>query len=142
MAHEEKRAWIMVVVSAVGFAFYVVTVLTRADGRSLTEVPYVWPLIWTIVGAIVVAIVLEIVVSMAAGRDGTKTDQRDREITRFGDTVGQSFVVIGALSALLMAMFEFDYFWIANAVYVCFVLSAVLGSLARISAYRKGFQPW
>lgn len=142
MAHEEKRAWIMVVVSTVGFAFYVVTVLSRADGRSLTDVTYVWPLVWTIVGAIIAAIVLEIIVSMAAGRDGTKKDQRDREITRFGDAIGQSFVVIGGVAALLMAMLELDYFWIANAVYVCFVLSAVLGSVARIFAYRRGFQPW
>jgi hypothetical protein len=144
MAHEEKRAWIMGVVSAVGFAVYVVVLLSRAGAQAggLTEVAYVWPLVLTIVGAIVVSIVLEIAVAATAGKDGTKKDQRDREIGRFGEYVGHSFVVIGAVAALLMSMLELDHFWIANAVYTAFALSAVLGSTARIFAYRKGFHPW
>ena len=142
MAHEEKRAWIMGVVSAVAYAIYALTVLTRADGRALTDVEYIWPLIWTIVGAIIASIVLEILAAASAGKDGTKKDQRDREIARFGDYVGHSFVAIGGVAALLGAMFEFDYFWIANAVYLAFVLSAVLGSVAKIMAYRHEFQTW
>ena len=43
-------------------------------------------------------------------------------------------------SALTMA--ELDYFWIANAIYLAFVLSALLGSMAKLMAYRHGFQPW
>ena len=32
-------------------------------------------------------------------------------------------------------------FWIANAVYLGFVLSAVVGSVAKVVAYRRGL-PW
>jgi hypothetical protein len=39
-------------------------------------------------------------------------------------------------------MAEVPHFWIANAVYLAFTLSAILGSVARIFAYRRGFQPW
>lgn len=42
-------------------------------------------------------------------------------------TVGQSFVVIGGVAALLMAMAEWEHFWIANVIYLAFVLSAILG---------------
>ena len=42
----------------------------------------------------------------------------------------------------VMAMAELDYFWIANLIYLAFVLSAILGSVAKIVAYRRGFQPW
>jgi len=66
----------------------------------------------------------------------------DREIYRFGEYIGQSFVVIGGVAALLMAMAEWDHFWIANVIYLTFVLSAMLGSVAKIVAYRRGFQPW
>ena len=41
-----------------------------------------------------------------------------------------------------MAMAEWDYFWIANVIYLCFVLSAILGSIAKIVAYRQGFPQW
>jgi cell division protein FtsW (lipid II flippase) len=71
-----------------------------------------------------------------------KMDQRDREINRFGEYIGQSFVVIGGVAALILSMAEFDHFWIANAVYLAFVLSALLGSTAKVIAYRRGFQPW
>jgi hypothetical protein len=37
VAHEEKRAWIMLVVSLVGYAVYVALVLGRLDGRALTD---------------------------------------------------------------------------------------------------------
>ena len=50
--------------------------------------------------------------------------------------------VIGAVAALVMAMAEVDHFWIANAVYLAFLLSALLSSTAKIAAYRKGFHTW
>ncbi len=146
MAFEEKRAWIMLVVTVIGGAIYLVVVLGRAGDVPLAEVSYVAPLLWTIGGAIVAAIVLNIAVGIAAGmgaeKDARQKDQRDREIDRFGEMVGGSFVVIGAVSALGMAMAEWAHFWIANVIYVGFVLSAILGSVARIFAYRKGFHPW
>ena len=146
MAYEEKRAWILLVVSIAAYAGYLVVVLGRAGGDiPLAEVPYAAPLLWSIGAAIVASIVLSIVAGIVAGIASPKarqTDQRDREIGRFGDSVGQAFVVIGGVAALLMAMFELGYFWIANVVYLCFVLSAVVGSIARIAAYRHGFQPW
>lgn len=50
--------------------------------------------------------------------------------------------MIGALAALVLALAEADHFWIANVIYLAFALSAVLGSVAKIFAYRRGFQSW
>lgn len=140
VAYEEKRAWIMAVVSAIAYAVYAILVLARADDGRLVDTPYAATLLWTVGGAIVASIVLNI--AAAASRDGHRTDQRDREINRFGDYIGQSFVAVGGVAALLMALAEWDHFWIANAVYLAFVLSAILGSVAKIVAYRRGFQSW
>lgn len=145
MASEEKRAWIMIVVSACAYAIYLATVLGRRGDLPLHEVPYATPMLWSIGGGIVASIVLSIIVSIAhAIMEGSedKPDQRDREISRFGDHIGQSFVVFGGSSALIMALLKTDHFWIANAIYLAFVLSALLGSTAKIFAYRKGFHPW
>jgi hypothetical protein len=77
VAYEEKRAWIMLVVSAFAYVVYPVIIL----GRS-SQTP-------------------------------------------------------------LMALAEWDHFWIANVIYLTFVLSAVVGSVAKIFAYRQGgFQSW
>jgi hypothetical protein len=140
VTHEEKRAWILGIAAVASYAVYLVLVLGRTGGRPLAETPYAATLLWTVGTSIVATIVLSIVVAMVS-KDGTK-DQRDREIGRFGEYVGHSFVVIGAVAALVLAMAEAPYFWIANAVYLAFTLSAILGSVARIFAYRRGFQPW
>jgi cell division protein FtsW (lipid II flippase) len=142
MASEEKSAWIMILVAVVAYAIYVAVLFGRIDGGSISNVDYVRPMLWTIGGSIVAAIVLNIIAGMLSPKDAGKKDQRDREIDRFGEHVGQSFLVIGALAGLVLAMAELDYFWIANALYLGFVLSAVLGSIAKIFAYRGAFQSW
>jgi hypothetical protein len=143
MPFEEKRAWAMVVVTVGVYATYLAVILRRAGDAPLAEVPYVAALLWSIGAAIGVSIVLSIVLSTFSppGEAGRK-DQRDREINRFGEYVGQSFVVIGGVAALGLSMAEVAYFWIANAVYLAFVLSALLGSTAKIVSYRIGFHPW
>ncbi|MET8851739.1 hypothetical protein [Amycolatopsis sp. NPDC004625] len=138
--HEEKRAWILGIAALASYAVYLAVVLSRAGSRPLAEVPYAGALLWTVGASIVATIVLSIVVAVIS-KDGAK-DQRDHEIGRFGEHVGHSFVVIGAVAALLLAMAGAPHFWIANVVYLAFTLSAILGSVARIFAYRRGFQPW
>ncbi len=138
MAFEEKRAWALAVIAVVGYAVYAVVVLSGADGRPLTEVPYVGAVLWTMGLGIVAGIVSGIWFGVTARNEGPQVDERDREIGRFGDHVGQSFVVIGGVSAMALAMVEAAHFWIANVLYLCFVLSAVLGSVAKIAAYRRG----
>jgi hypothetical protein len=66
----------------------------------------------------------------------------DRQIGRLGDYTGQSFVIIGAVAAMMMAMAGWDRFWIANVIYLCFVLSAILGSITKTIAYRRSVPQW
>ena len=98
-------------------------------------------MLWSIGLSIVASIVGTIVVSIV-WRDGGKKDQRDREIDRIGEYTGQSFLVIGGLAGLILAMLEVDWFWIANALYLGFVLSALLGSVTKIGLYRRGLPTW
>jgi len=142
VTHEEKRAWIMLVVSTVAYAAYVIIVLGRAEGRPLADVPYAAALLWTVGGAIAASIAAEIGIGVVTPRASRVKDVRDREIGRLGEHVGQSFVIVGAVAAMLMAMAGWDRFWIANVVYLCFVLSAVLGSVAKVVMYRRGLPQW
>lgn len=142
MAFAEKRAWIMLLVSTVAYAVYVVVVLRRSSGVPLADAPYESALVGTIVASIVVSIILNIVVGMFTPKGEEKPDQRDREIYRTTEYIGQSFVVIGAVAAMILALLQAPYFWIANAVFLCFVLSALLSSIAKIFAYRTGFGSW
>lgn len=141
MTAEERRAWITLVVSVGGYAVYLAVILARAGDAPLTEVSYAAAMLWTIGSAIVVSILLNIGIAVFTP-EHDKKDERDREINRLGEYIGQSWVVAGGVTALVMAMAELAYFWIANAVYLAFVLSAIFGSIAKIFAYRRGFQSW
>ena len=61
-----------------------------------------------------------------------------RVISRFGEYVTRWFVIAGAAAGLCMAMARWDYFWIANVIYLGFVLWAVAGSALKLVAYRRG----
>lgn len=142
MAFEEKRAWMLALVALGAYATYLIVILSRAEGTALTEVPYAATVLWTVGGAIVAGIVLHIVISIVSPEGANQKDVRDRQIHQTGDHIGQSFVVIGGVAALAMALARWDHFWIANVIYLCFVLSAVVASIAKIAAYRWGFQSW
>ncbi len=143
MTHQEKRAWIMLlVVSAAAYAVYAATVLGRAGGRPLPRVPYAAALLWTVGASILASIVAEIALGIVNPRASRLKDERDRRIGQLGDYTGQSFVIIGAVAAMLMAMAGWDRFWIANVIYLCFTLSAILGAIAKIIVYRKTFPQW
>ena len=142
MAFEEKRAWIMATVAVLAFAVYAALVVGGARGEPLADAPYAATLLWSVGASIVGTILLNIAADLTGSRGDRVTDQRDREIHRLGQYVGQSFLVLGGVVALLLALAEQDHFWIANALFLAFVLSAVLGSVTRIAAYRWGFQEW
>jgi hypothetical protein len=140
----QKRAWTMMVASALAYVVYVVLLITDLQD-PVADTPYIGALLWTVGGSVAATVIAEIAFAATTRREGRaalRTDERDREIDRFGEHVGQAFIVIGAIAALVMAMLQWPYFWIANVIYLGFVLSAVLGSAARLAAYRRSFQPW
>jgi len=142
MSYTEKNTWLFGVIAVVGYLTYLIVLFTQADGRPLEQAEYVVPMLATIGGAIAVGILGGIVLGIVARADrdnGGKPDVRDKEIEQAGERVGNSIVVIGALGALVLGWLEVDHFWIANEIYLAFVLSALLGTMTRLGLYRRGF---
>jgi len=147
MSFEEKSAWLHGVISVVAYIVYLAIVLPMLGVGGISfggfsSVAYELPLLATIVGAIIAAIIGSIALAVSSPRNAGQKDQRDRQIYRFGEYTGQSFVVIGGVAALLMALAQWDTFWIANVLYLCFVLSAILSTIAKAVAYRRGMPEW
>src|SRR5215475_14508627 len=132
----------MLIVSVTAYAAYVASILSRTDGHPLVQAHYVVPLLWTIGAATLASTVIESALGVASPKASRLTDVRDRQIGQLGEHTGRSFVIIGAVAAMLMAMAGWDRFWVANVIYLCFVLSAVLSSITKIIAYRKTFPQW
>lgn len=146
MSSEEKGQWVYLVAIVLTYLGYVAVVLGRADGGPLTDVDYVPVLVAAIGAGIVLAIVGRIAVGIAggiaaelAGDDPNQPeDVRDRDIGRFGEYVAGTVLGVGMIVPFVLALADAASFWIANAMYLAFVLSAVVGAAVKLVAYRRG----
>lgn len=138
MTYEEKGVWVYLAVSLGAYGVYLAIVLGQLGTTPVAEIDYVPALLWTIGASIVGAIVLRILVEILGPSDSYKADDRDRDLKRTGDRLGGWPLIAGALGALVLAVVQAEYFWIANAIYLGFVASAVLSSIITIVLYRRG----
>ena len=123
-----------------GYLTYLAIVLARTGERALVDVAYVSPMLCAIGVSIAVSIVASII-SGADSRsgDGHQADERDRDINRRGESVGGIFLGVAMVVPFLLAIREADHFWIANAMYTAFSLWAVVSTVVKLVAYRRGF---
>ena len=142
MSWEETRAWIALVVAIVTFSGYSVVILVRADGGALDEIAYRSTFLWSIGVSIASSIVLEALAGGSLPKGEKRTDSRDRQIFRDSEFAGHWVSVAGAFAAMVMALAEADHFWIANVIYLAFTLAAIVSSVVKILAYRRGYSLW
>lgn len=142
MVYTERNTWSTLIAVAVIIPGYIVVILQQAAGGPLTAVDWFPIMLWAIGISIAGTIVLSILWGIFAGlrdpKGATATDVRDRDIDQMGGRVEHSFLVIAGLGVIALCAIGADVFWIANAMFLGFALSAFIGSIARIIAYRRG----
>ncbi|WP_245958530.1 hypothetical protein [Microbacterium bovistercoris] len=142
MVYQERVAWAQLIASVITLAGYVVVVLVQADGGDLASVDWLPLMLWTIGAGIVLSILISVVWGIIAGmRDReatTASDIRDRDISRLGGRVEHAFLVIAGLGVIALCGIGAGLFWIANTMFLGFAVSALIGGIARVIAYRRG----
>jgi hypothetical protein len=146
---EEKVTWVNLLVTVVVPVVYFAIMLGRLGEVSAAEIDYQWPLLIAIGASIVLTIVGSIMAGIGSGISAELhgrsasgdlgTDERDKSINRRGDLVGFYVSSGGMVAVLALTMLEYDYFWIASALYLSFVVGTLVGSVVKIVAYRRGF---
>jgi len=139
VSYEEKNAWRYLAIGVVVPIVYFAIVLQQVASTPVGDITY-QPLLLGAIGlAIVAAIVLAILTSILFGSKDDRPDQRDSAIARRGDTVGFYVMSIATLGALGLALAGAEQFWIANAIYAAFVIAAIVSTVVKLVAYRRGF---
>ena len=150
MSYEERGQWAYVIANVLAFGAYATFILGRAGSLPLTNDVYVPALLWTVGIAIAVSIAGRIAVEIAAriageikgevvsDADEFTADVRDRDIGRFGEYVAGIVLGVGMVVPFVLTLAEFDHFWIANAMYLVFAMSAFVGTGVKLVAYRRG----
>ena len=139
MAFEEKSAWIYAAISITFPVIYFAIVLGQLPRVAAGDIQFQVLLLAMVVGAIALTIAAHIVLAVAAPEDAGKRDQRDKDIYRYGEYVGGLVTSVAAVVPFILTLAEAEHFWIANTLYLAFVLGAASGSIAKIVAYRRGF---
>ena len=142
MAFLEKSNWVVLVVGVPTLLVYLVVIVPQVLGRPIADVAWVEPMIVTIVAFVVANILGNVVAAASNPREADMNDERDREIDRFGERVGNWLLVAGSIAALVLAMARADHFWIANAIFLGGLVGALLSSVTKIAAYHGPFQRW
>jgi MFS family permease len=150
MPFEEKMTWVSVVVTVLVAVVYFVIVLGRLQDTSAADIAYQWPMIIAFVASVVLNIVGAIVMAISTGisaeirgrraaDDIDRKDERDKTISRRGDLIGYYVASAGMVGVLALTMLQYEYFWIANTLYVSFVVATLVSSAVKLVAYRRGF---
>ena len=124
--------------------------LPQLAETQAADIAYQKPLIIAVVASIILIIIgtIAMAIATAVGAEITGTgsvddidrkDERDVSISRRGDVVGYYVASIGAVAALILTMLEQDYFWIANTLYLSFVVAGLVAGIVKLRAYRRGF---
>ena len=142
MAFLEKGNWVVLLVAVVTLLTYGGTTASQALSKPVAEIGWVQPMIVSIVAFIVANILGMIIVAASNPKEADKSDQRDKEIDRFGERVGNYLIIAGSCVALVLAMAEADRFWIGNTIYLAGILAAMGSSVTKIAAYHGPFQKW
>lgn len=139
MSYEEKRAWIYAAIAAVLPVVYFASVLSQVATTDADQIAYVGPMLMAVAAAIVLNIVLSIAAAVASPTDHDLKDERDTSIDRYGEY--RAGIVLGAAMVVPFALTlaRADHFWIAQGMYLAFVLSALTSAILKIVMYRRGF---
>jgi hypothetical protein len=146
MSNEEKGQWVYLVAIVVTYGAYLVITFGQLGQSAPADIDYVPTMLMSIgigialaiVGRIVVEIVGRISAEITGDDDGHVADVRDRDVGRFGEYVAGTVLGVGMVVPFVLTLAEVDYFWIANGIYLAFVVSAVVGTVVKVVAYRRG----
>ena len=142
MAFLEKSNWVVLIVTPVALILYLSAILPAATSKPIAEVDFAGAIVGNIVFFIVANIVGNIVAAITNPTEADKKDQRDRDIDRFGERMGNWVMIGGGCAGMFLAMGRVDGFWIANAIYLSGMAAAVVSAMTKIVAYHGPFQRW
>ena len=96
----------------------------------------------TIVGSILAGIGTGISAELrgrSASDEIDRKDERDKQHHPPRRPVGFYVSSAGMVGVLALTMLEYDYFWIASALYLSFVVGTLVGSVVKLVSYHRGF---
>lgn len=149
MTAEERSVWVYLAVVVITSTTYFAIVIPRAISQPIEDVSWITPMLWTlgfsiggtIVGSIVGSVsgAVGLAVRGISPEGQLEGDQRDKDIRRMGDRRAAWAASAAMFVVLVSAMIGADLFWIGNTVFLAGTVGALLETITKLVAYRRGF---
>ncbi len=139
MSFEEKGTWLYLTIVIVLPVIYLTTIIGQVSSVPVSDIEYQGRLLAAIAAAIALAIVGMIAIAILSHGEADKSDQRDKDINRLGEYVGGTVLAFGMIVPFGLAMAAAPHFWIANVMYLVFVIAGICGTIVKLALYRRGF---
>jgi len=136
MSRDEAYNWIFAVVTLIATITYLAILIPRSIGTPVGDVSFVAPLAWIAAIGMSVGFGVAGILHAAWPKEGRVSDERDKEIELIGQYVGSGMVTIGAMAALVLSCFSADRYWVANSLFIGFLLGGLFTALTRAAAYH------
>ncbi len=131
--------------------WYAFQILPQMGQGPVEFIAFTQPMIIAVIAGVILSIVTTIAVSIGAAvwlgvREGedavnaefSEEDERDKQFARLGDAWGGYFLSVAVIGALALIWTGQDRFWVANALFLGAWGSAVVGTVVKLIAYRRG----
>ena len=137
MTLTERYQWAYAFAVAVTSGAYFVWLGVQLTHTPAVDIAYVAPLLWTLLASFIVHSFGR---GFAAGasRKDMRVDDRDKDVARRADAL--SFLIFSVLAAVPMALglAGASTFWMTNALFFAFSLTAIINVALKAAFYRKG----
>ncbi len=138
ISFEEGTTYGGLVLLIASFLAYLGIILTRArtDQVPLVDVAWRGPMLLVV---LVSGVLYGLGYLVARLRHrGPAEDARDREITRYGDSISGALASLTIFVTLIMLALEVDTFWVVHNLFLGSGFATFVGTAARIGAYHEG----
>jgi Kef-type K+ transport system membrane component KefB len=137
MTLTERYQWAYAFAVALTSGAYFVWLGVQLSHTPAEDIEYVVPMLWTLLASFIVHSFGR---GFAAGasRKDMRVDDRDKEVGRRADAL--SFIIFSVLVAVPMALglAGMSTFWMTNALFLAFSLTAVANVAIKAVYYRRG----
>lgn len=148
MTADERSVWVYLAVAVITSTAYLAVVIPRALSQPIEDVSWITPMLWTlgfsvggtIIGSIVGSIggAVGLAIRGIDPKGQLEGDMRDEDIKRIGDRRAAWATSGGMFAVLVLAMIGADLFWIGNTVFLAGTVGALLETISKLVAYRRG----
>jgi hypothetical protein len=142
MTFPEKSSWVALVVAVPTLVLYAAVLVPQLLGTPLAEISWVEPLLVAIVGFVIANVLGNIVAAASNPREADRNDERDQEIDRLGERVGNWLMIAGGIAGLVLAMAMAHQIWIANAIFLGGMAAVIVSASTKIAAYHGWLRRW